>query len=274
VIAWFDANGNDLGQNGSVLSNLCAGYYFVQVTNGLGCITIDTAFVTEPDPIVANLSTTPATCAGDCDGTATVGPTGGQPGYDIVWSPGGETTPQITGLCAGQLSVTITDQAGCSITQDVLITEPQPLSITGTIVPITCNSACDGAITAVVSGGTQLYSYAWTPTPSGDPTQPTIIGLCAGDWTVTVTDANGCTASETFTLVDPPVLEAQIVTTDNICYGDCQGTASASITGGVDPYVIIWRDANANAIAQDVTDVNGLCAGDYTLEVTDANGCT
>lgn len=273
VTAWFDANGNDLGVSANTLSGLCAGLYFVQVTNVLGCITIDTAFVTEPDPIIANLSTTPASCAGECDGTATVGPTGGQPGYDIVWSPGGETTPQITGLCAGQFSVTITDQAGCSITQDVLILEPQPLSITGTIVPVTCNGACDGAITASVSGGTLQYSYAWTPPPSSDPTQPTIIGLCAGDWTVTVTDANGCIASETFTLVDPPVLEAQLATTDNICYGDCQGTASASITGGVDPYVIIWRDASGNAIAQDLTDVSDLCAGDYTLEVSDANGC-
>ncbi|MBK9176419.1 MAG: gliding motility-associated C-terminal domain-containing protein [Flavobacteriales bacterium] len=273
AVAWFDASGNDLNEPGNTLSNLCAGMYFVQVTNASGCITIDTAFVAEPDPIVPNLSTTAASCFGDCDGTATVGPTGGQPGYDIVWSPGGETTPEITGLCAGQYSVTITDQAGCSITQDVLILEPQPLSITGTISPITCNGACDGAITAVVSGGTQPYSYAWSPAPPGDPTQPTIIGLCAGDWIVTVTDGNGCTASQTFTLTDPPLLEAQVATTDNLCYGDCQGTAQASISGGVGPYVIVWRDGSGSVIAQDVTDVSGLCAGDYMLEVTDDNGC-
>lgn len=273
VTAWFDANGNDLGVSANTLSGLCAGLYFVQVTNGIGCITIDTAFVTEPDPIAANLSTTIASCAGDCDGTATVGPSGGQPDYDIVWSPGGETTTQITGLCAGQYSVTITDQAGCSITQDVLILEPLPLSITGVIVPITCNGACDGAITASVSGGTQQYSYAWTPAPPGDPTQPTIIGLCAGNWTVAVTDANGCVASETFTLTDPPLLEAQITTTDNLCFGDCQGMANASITGGTGSYAIVWRDANGAVIAQDVFDVNGLCAGNYELQVTDDNGC-
>lgn len=273
VIAWFDASGTDLGQNGNTLSNLCAGYYFVQVTNGIGCITIDTAFVTEPDPIAPNLSTTPASCAGLCDGTATVGPTGGQPPYGILWSPGGVTTPQVTGLCAGPYSVTITDQAGCSITQDVLILEPLPLSVTGTSTPITCNGACDGAITAVASGGTQPYTFLWTPAPPGDPAQPAISGLCAGDWTMTVTDGNGCTASATFTLDDPPVLEAQVSTTDNLCFGDCQGAASAAISGGVAPYGIVWRDGSGSVIAQDVSDVSGLCAGDYALEVTDANGC-
>ncbi|MFN3875086.1 MAG: gliding motility-associated C-terminal domain-containing protein [Flavobacteriales bacterium] len=170
-------------------------------------------------------------------------------------------------------SVTITDQAGCSITQDALIMEPQPLSTGGIVAPVTCNGACDGAITAVASGGAQPYSYIWTPPPPGDPTQPTIADLCGGDWTVVVTDANGCTASQTFTLTDPPLLEAQVATTDNLCYGDCQGTARASINGGVAPYGIVWRDASGNAIAQGVADVAGLCAGDYTLEVTDANGC-
>ncbi|MBL7957839.1 MAG: SprB repeat-containing protein, partial [Flavobacteriales bacterium] len=199
-IAWFDANGTDLNEPGNSLGNLCAGYYFVQVTNGIGCVTIDTAFVTEPDPIVANLSTTGASCFGVCDGAATVGPTGGQPPYtSYVWVPdvNGQGTPQATDLCAGQYSVTITDQAGCSITQDVLITEPTELTVSGTISPITCNGACDGAITAVPSGGTAPYSFLWTPAPPGDPTQPTIAGLCAGDWTVTVTDANGCTATAT-----------------------------------------------------------------------------
>ncbi len=273
VTAWFDANGNDLGVSGNTLSNLCAGLYFVQVTNGIGCITIDTAFVIEPDPIVPNLSTTPASCAGFCDATATVGPSGGQAPYSIVWLPSGATTPTVTDLCAGPISVTITDDAGCSITQDVLILEPQPLSIAGTTTPITCNGACDGSISVVVTGGIQSYSYQWSPAPPGDPTLPAITGLCAGDWTVTVTDANGCTLSQAFTLTDPPVLDAQIATTDNICFGDCQGTASATISGGVGPYAIIWRDASGAQIAQDVTDVSGLCAGDYTLEVTDSNGC-
>lgn len=275
AVAWFDASGNDLNQPGNTLSNLCAGLYFVQVTNGSGCITIDTAFVVEPDPIVPNLSTTPASCANFCDGTATVGPTGGQPDYFYLWVPdvNGQGTPQATDLCAGQYSITITDQAGCSITQEVLILEPQPLCSDSVITPITCNGACDGAITVLACGGTAPYAYLWTPAPPSDPTIPTITGLCAGDWNVTITDANGCTLTVTYTLVDPPVLDAQIATTDNLCYGDCQGTAQASISGGVAPYTITWRDASGNAIAVDVTDVSSLCAGDFLLEVTDDNGC-
>ena len=278
AIAWFDANGTDLNEPGNTLSDLCAGYYFVQVTNGIGCVTIDTAFVSEPDPIVANLSTTPVSCAGDCDGTATVGPTGGQPPYSsYVWVPdvNGQGTPQATDLCAGEYSVTITDQAGCSITQDVLITEPAEITVTATITPITCNGACDGGIAPIVSGGTAPYAYLWSPVPpGGDPTVPALDSLCAGDWTLIITDANGCTVSATFTLVDPPVLDAQVATTDNLCFGDCQGTASATISGGAPPYATMWMDSNGSIIAQDTLDVSALCAGDYTLVVTDANGCT
>ncbi len=273
-IAWFDASGTDLGQTGSTATGLCAGLYLVQVTNGLGCITIDTAFVTEPDPIVPNLGTTAVSCAGLCDGSATVGPTGGQAPYVFLWAPGGEDMPQVTDLCAGAYSITITDQAGCSITQDVLITEPQPLAVAGTIVPITCNGACDGAITADASGGTQPYEYSWSPEPGGDPTLPAITGLCAGDWTVTVTDGNGCTTSATFAITDPPLLEVQVATTDNICFGDCTGTATSVVSGGAAPYTLIWRDGAGSIVAQDVPDLGALCAGDYSLEVTDANGCT
>lgn len=273
TVAWFDSGANNLNEPGNVLSGLCAGMYFAQVTNASGCITIDTAFVTEPDPIVPNLSTTAVTCAGACDGSATVGPTGGQPGYTFLWSPGGEDTPQVNGLCAGQYSVTITDAALCSIVVDVLITEPLPLGASETISPITCNGACDGAITIVATGGTLPYAYAWTPPPPGDPTQPTIIGLCAGDWTVTITDGNGCQASITYTLADPPVLDVQLSTTDNLCFGDCQGTAALTISGGVPPYAITWLDGLGGIIAQDMTDIADLCAGPYSAVVTDANGC-
>lgn len=273
-LSWFDAGGNNLNEPGNVLGAQCAGTYFAQVTNASGCVSIDTAFVTEPDPIVPNLSTTPVSCASACDGTATVGPTGGSPGYTFLWSPGGEDTPQVTGLCAGSYSVTITDLAGCSIVVDVLITGPQPLTASETISPITCNGACDGAITVVPAGGTQPYTYSWSPAPPGDPTQPTVIGLCAGDWSVTITDANGCDTSITYTLTDPEVLDVQLNTTDNACFGDCQGTAALTLSGGVPPYGITWFNSLGAVISQDMTDIADLCVDDYSVEVVDANGCT
>ena len=276
TIAWFDAIGTNLNESSNQLGGLCAGLYLVQVTNGTGCITIDTAFVADPDPIVPNLSTTPVTCFGACDGTATVGPTGGQPPYDYVWAPGspnGQGTPQVTDLCGGTWSVTISDAAGCSIVVDVLILEPPPLVLTETITPITCNGACDGVISVVASGGVAPYVLTWDPVPPNGQGVDTATDLCADTYNLTVTDANGCDSTYTYTLIDPPVLDAQVDVTDNVCYGDCIGIAEVTINGGVAPYTIVWRDVAGTIIAQDTTLLDGLCAGGYTVEITDANGC-
>lgn len=276
TIAWYDAFGTDLNQNGNTLSALCAGNYLVMVTNGLGCISIDTAIVASPDPIIPNLSTTPVTCFGECDGTATVGPTGGQPPFTYVWDPApliGQGTPQAEGLCAGANEVTITDAAGCSVVVPVLILTPDLLTATVDVVPVTCNGACDGAIVVTPQGGTGAYTFTWTPVPPNGQGNNAATDLCAGDWSVLIADANGCDTLITITITDPPVLDVQLTTTNNACFGECNGTASVAITGGVPNYTIVWTDANAVVIAQDVTQVSVLCAGDYTVTITDDNGC-
>lgn len=276
-INWFDAAGTNLNESGNTLSNLCAGNYFVQVTNGAGCTTIDTASVIAPPPIVANLSTTPVTCANDCDGTATVGPTGGAGGYQYNWVLGSGSasgTPSVVNLCPGSYSVTITDQAGCSITQGVLITAPQPITATAVVVPVTCNAACDGSITVMAQGGTGALQYQWSPEPGTGQGTNTATGLCAGAWTVTIADTNGCDTTFTLTLSSPPVLNVAMTHTDNVCYTDCNATAHADITGGVPPYSINWAGPGGTTVALDTTDVSGLCGGEYILTVTDARGCT
>lgn len=276
TIAWYDAFGTDLNQNGNTLSALCAGNYLVRVTNGLGCISIDTATVASPDPIIPNLSTTPVSCFGECDGTATVGPTGGQPPFTYVWDPApliGQGTPQAEGLCAGPNEVTITDDAGCSVVVPILILTPDLLTAIVDTVPITCNGACDGAVVVTPQGGTGPYTFTWTPVPPNGQGNNSATDLCAGDWSVLIVDFNGCDTLITISIVDPPVLDAALTTTNNACFGECDGTASVVITGGVPNYTIVWTDASTTVIAQDVDQVGSLCAGDYTVTVTDANGC-
>lgn len=276
-IAWYDASGNGLSQPSNTLSNLCAGTYFVQVTNGLGCTTIDTASVIAPATIVANLSTTPVTCAGDCDGTATVGPTGGAGGYEYDWDLGTGTaqgTPQVVDLCAGAYSVTITDQAGCSITQDVLILSPLPITATAVLVPITCNGACDGSITVMGQGGTGTLTYQWSPEPGAGQGTNTATGLCADTWSVTITDTHGCDTTFTLTITDPPVLTVDLTHTDNVCFNDCVATAHVDVAGGAAPYAITWTAPDGTVLDQDVQDVFGLCGGDHLVTVTDAHGCS
>ncbi|MCB0769659.1 MAG: gliding motility-associated C-terminal domain-containing protein [Flavobacteriales bacterium] len=276
TVAWSDAFGNDLGQSGQQVTGLCAGTYFVQVTNGIGCIAIDTAAVAEPDPVIPNLSTTPVTCFGTCDGTATVGPTGGVPPYDYFWDPPpqvGQGTPQAEGLCAGTYEVTITDDAGCELVVAALILGPPILTADIVTTPITCNGLCDASIVVSPQGGTGPYAYNWTPEPPNGPGSNSATQLCPGDWSVQVVDANGCDSTYTITIVEPPLLEAQLTTTDNACFGECLGSATALISGGVEPHTVTWTDGGGSLIAQDTSAIDTLCAGDHTLNVIDANGC-
>lgn len=276
-IAWFDGAGNDLGETGTQVNDLCAGTYFVQVTNGTGCITIDTAFVASPDPIVANLSTTPVTCFGDCDGTATVGPTGGVGGYTYTWAPepiNGQGSPLATDLCAGSYSVTITDVDGCSIEQGVLILSPDPLQANAQVTDVSCFGECDGEIDVTAQGGVLPYSYLWSPEPPVGQGTPVVQGLCPGEWSCLITDANGCQFNATFTVGEPTELVLDLQTTDNLCFGECAGTAQATPAGGIPGYTYSWTSSDGTVIAQGVDQVTALCSGDYSVLVTDTNGCS
>lgn len=276
-ITWYDGVGTDINESGNSVDSLCAGTYFVFVANGSGCLSIDTALVIPPSPITALISTQAPLCAGDCNGTATVGVSGGTGAtFSFDWSPdpiNGDGTAQVTDLCAGIYSVTITDSLGCDTAASVAIIEPLPIGVSAAITDVACNGDCNGAITITITGGTGLYVIDWSPDPiTGDGTSA-ITDLCAGDYTVTITDANGCTVSFTYTISEPPALQAGLLTTDNPCFGDCIGTATTAITGGVPPYAIAWLDAGGTTIALDSLSINGLCAGDYTLHVVDANSC-
>lgn len=276
AVTWMDAAGNDLNEPGNQVDDLCQGMYLVQVINAAGCTAIDTAYVIAPEPISPNLSTTAASCHDSCDGAATVGPTGGSGGFTYQWYEGADmisSDPQVTDLCPGSYTVIITDDSGCSLTQDVLILAPDPLDATAVVGPITCNGACDGSITMTTAGGTPPYQYHWTPEPGDGQGSPTVTGLCVGAYQVTITDAAGCDTTFTMTLTEPPVLEVTTSHTDNICYGACEATASVLVEGGEPPYAIGWEDPDGTEFGQDELQVDALCSGTYQVSVIDARGC-
>ncbi len=275
TISWYDGQGTGLGESGPLLDSLCASSYFVQVINGNGCLSVDTALVTEPQAIQPNLGTTPPLCAGGCEGTAQVAPSGGVGPYTYDWSPNpitGDSTSSVTDLCGGIYSVLITDSVGCLAIVDVIITEPQPISATGQVTAISCNGACDGAILLTSTGGTGQLDFLWSPDPEGQGTD-SVYALCAGEWNVIITDGNGCDSSFFFALTDPPALIADVSAVDNPCFGDCIGTATASVSGGTGSYVLTWTTSSGTLIAQGDTSVSGLCSGDYILNVSDSSGC-
>ncbi|MEW6468474.1 MAG: gliding motility-associated C-terminal domain-containing protein [Bacteroidota bacterium] len=248
-------------------TGLCAGTYTVQVTDAPGCVTFDSITITEPLPVSPNATVVNSLCAANCNGSITLAPSGGTPGYSYAWLPNGETTSFIDSLCAGNYTVTVTDANGCDTTAVFTITAPSILSATVSGTNVNCNSACDGQATASVMGGTAPYTYSWSCTPQ---ILPNVVNLCPGTCTVFVTDANGCLDTASVTITEPTLLTAASSQVDATCFNACNGTATATPNGGTPPYSYQW-----NTLPIQVTQTaTGLCAGTFNCTVTDANGCT
>jgi hypothetical protein len=215
--------------------------------------------------------------SGDLSGMVDVTVTGGTPDFTYVWD-GPITTPGTedqSDLGTGTYSVTVTDSNNCTGECSVMLEEPTPVEIAGSTGAPACNAG-NGGLTGTIditpSGGTAPYTYAWTG-PGVDATAQNQTGLGTGTYTVVVTDANDCTATETFDLTEPePIAIADDVMqpTCNDANGPLTGAIDLTITGGTAPYTFAWSDGST-ATTEDLAD---LGTGTYTVVVTDANNCT
>ena len=165
------------------------------------------------------------------------------------------------------LSVTVTAANSCQVILDTPIVDPPLLQIASIISNDPgCFGGSDGDALATAAGGTGSYTFGW----SGGQSGTNALGLDASTHSVTVTDANGCTASDNVTLNDPPQLTASAVGTDVTCNGGADGTATVTGVGGtvaID-YSYLWTDFQTTAA------IGGKTAGCYTVTVTDDNGCS
>ena len=225
----------------------------------------DATVIVNNSPTSSIASQTNVSCNGGADGSATATATGGTAPYIYLWS-NAATPATVTGLAAGNYSVTVTDANGCSSVQNVTITEPNAL--TGSIssqTNVACNGGTDGSATATATGGTAPYTYLW----SNAATTATATGLAAGNYNVTITDANGCTTNvSNINITEPTALTSSISSQTNVaCNGASTGAATVTANGGTAPYTYLWSNAATTATA------TGLVAGTYTVTVTDANGC-
>ncbi len=246
------------------ISALAAGTYSVTVTDNNSCTANSSVNVNNVGGPTLTVNTTDVSCYGGNDGTANVVATGGTTPYTYAWSSGGNTDTE-TGLSTGSYTVTVTDASTCSSTSVANINEPAELIVSGTVSDATCAGCTDGSISLNITGGTTPYSYSWSDGSSNQD----ITNAGAGSYTVTVTDANGCQAIETYNINEPNSMTITIVsTTDASCYGVCDGSATISVAGGTSPYSYAWPSGNAG------TTENGLCAGIWTVTVTDASGTT
>ncbi|CAN5873350.1 hypothetical protein BH11BAC7_BH11BAC7_16470 [soil metagenome] len=262
-------------------TSLTAGTYSVQITDLNGCTGTVTTTVTQPPAISVTASAqTNVACFGGSNGAVSINAaTGGAGGFTYDWTPGnpaGDGTTSVTGLTAGAWTVTTTDANGCTATNAFTVTQPPAISVTASAQT---NVACFGGNTGAASinaatGGAGGFTYNWTPgNPTGDGTT-SVTGLTAGIWTVTTTDANGCTATNAFTLTQPPAISVTASAQTNVaCFGGNTGAASINAaTGGAGGFTYNWTPGNP--AGDGTTSVTGLTAGTWTVTTTDANGCT
>lgn len=251
------------GANTQGISNVEAGSYEVTVTDANGCtLTINTT-LDDPDPITANPTVIAPSCNQDSDGSITLNPQNGTGPYTYLWSDN-QTTSRIENLSAGVYSVRITDSNGCEINQNITVNEPDVIQANATVTNVSCNGFNDGSIELGPIGGTGAFTYLW----DDGTTQNSISNLAPGNYSVQITDANGCSLSQNFNIVEPDALSLASSKIDVLCFGDATGSVDVTIQGGTAPYSFNW----SNGTNQE--DANNLIAGTYSLQVTDSNGCT
>ena len=255
-----------LWSNGATTQNLMGvapGTYSVTVTDANGCTAGCSATVDGTTALRPSITTTAATCCTSRSGSVDLMVSGGTAPYSYLWS-NGATTQDLSNVAAGTYTVTITDALGCTATASATITQPAALALRTMLTSPSCCNASTGGIDLTVSGGTAPYSYRWS---NGATTQD-LSGVAAGTYSVTVTDARGCTASTSATLTQPTALRAGTSSTNATCAGS-DGTATASASGGTAPYSYRWSPGG-----QTTATATGLGAGSYTVTITDARGCT
>ena len=254
--------------NGAVLediSRLQSGTYTVNVKDNNGCAETLTTTIGEPSALVITLGEVKnVKCAGDNDGMINITTTGGNAPYKYKWS-NGETTQNISGLAGGEYSVVVTDTSGCTQNLKANITQPATLvKSLDAITNLKCNGDNSGEVHITVADGVPPYTYEWS---NGATTQD-IIGVPSGNYSVKITEGNGCVRTIEAKISEPDVFKVQIDEVNNIlCHGEKKGAIDLSVSGGVTPYKIEWSNGF------NTEDIKEVKAESYSVMVMDANGC-
>jgi len=211
--------------------------------------------------LAASSVSTQAIC-GNNNGSVNVTTTGGVPAYTYLWN-NAQTNATATNLSPGTYTVIVTDANNCSITRTVSVTQPTALTASVTTRNASC-LASNGMVMASASGGTAGYTYSW----SNGQSAATITGLAAGNYSVIISDSNGCTLSQAAIVASgTSSVTATVTSTQASCTAN-NGTSTVTPGGGTSPYTYSWSNGQS---AQTAT---GLSAGSYSVLITDANGCT
>ncbi len=251
------------GATTQTVSNVPAGTYSVTVTDNAGCPIVKTTTLTAPSAMVVSVSATNASQCGASNGSVTAVPSGGNPPYSYQWNFGG-TSNIVTGISAGQYTVTVTSMEGCTATGSATVGQPNTLDVVVSGTNSVCGSAAGGALNTTVTYGTAPFSYLWNT----GATSPGLTNIAAGTYSVTVTSAQGCTGSGSKTILQNPSIVPQASVTPTQCFGLNNGSINVTTSGGTLPFSYLWNTGATTSY------LPNLSAGNYFLTISDAAGCT
>ncbi|HZL76593.1 MAG TPA: gliding motility-associated C-terminal domain-containing protein, partial [Bacteroidales bacterium] len=255
-------------QPSGTFSSLAAGPYTVTVRDVLLSTFVINVTIIQPAAIAIGTSQVNVLCSGGNNGSATATVSGGIAPYTYSWnSTPVQTTATASGLTAGTYVVILTDANGCPSNASVTITQPSNFIVTTAKSDVLCNGGTTGTATATPAGGTAPYTYSWNSSPM--QTTATATGLTAGGYTVTVTDANLCSATGNITIAEPSLMVLDPSVTPTTCPDSHDGGITIDVTGGTSPFTVFWADPGAPTSLTR----SGLDTATYSVVVTDVNAC-
>ncbi|GMN04636.1 hypothetical protein MTsPCn5_00240 [Croceitalea sp. MTPC5] len=265
---WFQISGGSntpLNEFDDILGDLEAGEYFVRVTDANG-VTIDSNSVLLEEPpllTVQVVNTTDVLCTGEATGSIAIAVQGGTPPYRYFWS-NGETTQNLQNIAAGEYTIEVADSNGCFVEINTTVQEPSnALRFENvTITNVSEYEGADGAIDVDILGGIGPYTIEWVRLADNSSLggQTNLSNLIAGDYQLNVTDDNGCTLANTFTVTQPDVIEATVI--QPTCFGSSDGSIALEVNFGNGNFSYSWSNGATTST------ISNLGAGDYTVTVT------
>ncbi len=273
VVATGGTMGYSYEWNTGAFSNAISGLddidYMVTVTDANGCMEEGSILIDELLPIVVNLSGEDPTCFEGTDGTVMIDTVfGGAGNYTYEWNNGTLAPDSIlTSLEADDYNLLVTDEQGCETTSSFTLNEPEEIILITDLSLPSCSGFNDGTATVVnVLGGTPNYTYLWDNN-AGNQTSAMAMTLASGSYSVTVTDANGCTGETEINIEDPATLQLSFEVDDIDCPGENGGSIRAIINGGTPVYTYNWDNGATTAM------IDSVGSGEYFVTVIDASGC-
>jgi hypothetical protein len=265
----FSFNWSNTSSNSALISNLSPGNYTCQLSDANQCVTpqqnASIAMVSTAVTSSVSSASNPL-CNGGSNGAISISASGGNGQFTYSWTPNLGNASTLTNLNAGNYTCQVSDGLGCSSTQQIILTQPAPISVNSAMTPITCFGGNNGSLTLSASGGNAPYQYNWTGNLG---TTNSISTLVSGTYSCQVSDANNCVINQTFQIANPPVITSSILSVSNVaCFGNSTGNASILASGGTGNLSYLW-----SPIASSSSSINNVPAGTYSCTISDINGC-